>query len=142
MLYEVEEEMVPLMKEVEMLENYMELQKLRLEEGSKIEFKVQGNLDGVVIAPLLLFPLVENAFKHGMRGDFEQAFINIQLTLGSGIRFSIMNKLGQIDDVENGKYGGIGLENVKRRLELIYPNTHEFEILKTETEFQVNLKLV
>lgn len=142
MLYEVEEEMVPLMKEVEMLENYMELQKLRLEKGSKIEFKVQGNLDGVVIAPLLLFPLVENAFKHGMGGDFEQSFINIQLTLGSGIRFSIMNKLGQIDDVENGKYGGIGLENVKRRLELIYPNTHEFEILKTETEFQVNLKLV
>ena len=142
MLYEVEEDKVPLVKEVEMLENYIELQKLRLEEGSKVGFTIEGDLDRVMIAPLLLFPLVENAFKHGMKDDSEQAFIEIKLKVDRGISFSIRNKLGQIDDMEKGKYGGIGLENVKRRLELIYPNSYELEILKTETEFQVNLMLV
>ncbi|PZX47103.1 sensor histidine kinase [Algoriphagus chordae] len=142
MLYEVEEDKVPLEKEVEMLENYIELQKLRLEAGSKVGFALEGELNGVQIAPLLLFPLVENAFKHGMKDDSEQAFIDIRLKVDTVISFSIRNKLGQIDDIEKGKYGGIGLENVKRRLELIYPNGHQMEILKTETEFQVNLTLV
>lgn len=142
MLYEVEEDKVPLVKEVEMLENYIELQKLRLEDGSKVEFAVQGDLEKVVIAPLLLFPLVENAFKHGMKDSSEHLLITIKLKVGSSISFSILNKVGQIDDMEKGKYGGIGLENVKRRLELIYPDRHEFEIQKTETDFQVNLTLV
>ena len=142
MLYEVGEEKVPLAKEVEMLENYIELQKLRLEAGSKVGFTVRGDLEGVMIAPLLLFPLVENAFKHGMKNDSKQAIIDIQLKIGAGIVFCIKNKLGQIDDVEKGKYGGIGLENVKRRLELIYPDSHEFEILKTATEFEAKLKLL
>jgi len=142
MLYEVEEDKVPLVKEVEMLENYIELQKLRLEAGSKVGFTLEGELEGVVIAPLLLFPLVENAFKHGKKDDSEQEFIDIRLKVDTAISFSIKNKLGQIDDMEKGKYGGIGLENVKRRLELIYPNSYELEILKTETEFQVNLTLV
>lgn len=142
MLYEVEEDKVPLVKEVEMLENYIELQKLRLEGGSKVGFTIEGDLDHVVIAPLLLFPLVENAFKHGMKDDSEQAFIEIKLKVDTAISFSIRNKLGQIDDMEKGKYGGIGLENVKRRLELIYPKSHEFEIIKTKSEFQVNLTLI
>jgi len=142
MLYEVEEDKVPLVKEVEMLENYIELQKLRLEEGSKVEITLEGELEDVLIAPLLLFPLVENAFKHGRKDDSEQAFIDIKLKVGTAISFSIKNKLGKIDDMEKGRYGGIGLENVKRRLELIYPNSHEFEILKTETEFQVKLMLL
>jgi len=142
MLYEVGEEKVPLAKEVEMLENYIELQKLRLEAGSKVGFTVRGDLEGVMIAPLLLFPLVENAFKHGLKDASEQAFIYIQLKIDVGIVFCIKNKLGQIDDVEKGKYGGIGLENVRRRLELIYPDSHEFEILKTATEFEAKLKLL
>lgn len=142
MLYEVEEDKVPLVKEVEMLENYIELQKLRLEEGSRVDLTVKGNLEGVMIAPLLLFPLVENAFKHGMKNDSEQAFIAIQLIVDKTISFTIKNNLGQIDDIEKGKYGGIGLENVKRRLELIYPTAHKFQILKTETEFQVKLTLI
>jgi LytS/YehU family sensor histidine kinase len=142
MLYEVEEDKVPLVKEVEMLENYIELQKLRLEAGSKVGFTIEGDLDRVVIAPLLLFPLVENAFKHGMKDNSEQAFIEIKLKVDTAISFSIKNKLGQIDDMEKGKYGGIGLENVKRRLELIYPKSHEFEIIKTKSEFQVNLALI
>lgn len=142
MLYEVEEDKVPLAKEVEMLENYIELQKLRLEEGSKVGFTLEGDLEGVVIAPLLLFPLVENAFKHGMKDDSEQAFIDIQLKVDTAISFSIKNKLGQIDDMEKGRYGGIGLENVKRRLELIYPTAHNLEILKSSTEFHVKLTLL
>lgn len=142
MLYEVEEDRVPLTKEVEMLENYLELQKLRLEASSRVAFIIQGDIDGVRIAPLLLFHLVENAFKHGMKGVSGHSFVTIQLTIDRAITFVVKNNLGQIDDVEKGKYGGIGLENVKRRLALIYPNAHEFEVKKTETEFQAKLKLL
>lgn len=141
MLYEVGEDQVLLVKEVEMLENYIELQKIRLDDQSKVQFLVKGDLDGVKVAPLLFFPLVENAFKHGLKGDEKEDYVSIELTINSGITFSIKNNLGQIDDMEKGKYGGIGLENVRRRLELIYPERHVFEVNKSEKDFQAKLIL-
>lgn len=139
MLYEVGEDQVLLVKEVEMLENYIELQKIRLEDQSKVQFLVKGNLDGVKVAPLLFFPLVENAFKHGLKRDDKEDYVRIELTVNTDVSFSIKNNLGQIDDMEKGKYGGIGLENVRRRLELIYPDRHIFEVKKSEKDFQVKL---
>lgn len=141
MLYEVGEDQVELAKEVEMLENYIELQKLRVENAHHINFKVSGELDGVKIAPLLVFPLVENAFKHGLKGDSDNAYVDIQLTINGGIEFEIKNNIGQVDDMEKGKYGGIGLENVRRRLELIYPDRHQLYIQRTNNEFHVKLTL-
>ncbi|MFC3879264.1 sensor histidine kinase [Algoriphagus namhaensis] len=141
MLYEVSEDKVPLVKEVEMLENYIELQKLRLDENSRVEFLVTGNLSEVKIAPLLLFPLVENAFKHGLKGVSEAGYVSIRLSVEDRVIFAIRNNLGQIDDMEKGKYGGIGLENVKRRLELIYPEAYELTIERSESEFLVKLIL-
>lgn len=139
MLYEVGEDLVPLNKEVEMLENYIALQKLRVEDTAHVSFHVKGELDEVKIAPLLVFPLVENAFKHGLKGDSEDAFVKIDLNVGAHITFEISNNLGQVDDMEAGKYVGIGLENVKRRLKLIYPNRYELSIQPTDNEFHVKL---
>ena len=141
MLYEVAEEKVDLGKEVEMIENFIELQKLRADSSTRISFEIIGNLDEKKIAPLLFFPLIENAFKHGVKGVSVSAFIEMKLNVVEGIEFSIVNNKGQVDDMEGGKYGGIGLENVKRRLALIYPKTHEFEIRETEEIFEVKLKL-
>lgn len=141
MLYEVSEEKVPLSKEVEMLENYIELQKLRLEDQANVAFVVHGSLAEAKIAPLLLFPLVENAFKHGLKGVSAKGFVSIKLDVEDNISFDIKNNLGLIDDMEKGKYGGIGLENVKRRLELIYPESHKLTIEKSENEFWVKLIL-
>lgn len=141
MLYEVGDDLVLVSKEVEMLENYIELQKLRLEDAAHVSFVVNGNLSETKIAPLLVFPLVENAFKHGLKGSSEDAFVKIELKVDDQITFDIRNNMGQVDDMEQGKYGGIGLENVKRRLALIYPNRHQLEINTLENEFQVKLIL-
>ncbi|MEC7753198.1 MAG: histidine kinase [Bacteroidota bacterium] len=141
MLYEVGEEKVDIEKEVEMIENYIELQKLRADDSTKVNFEVKGDLKDKKIAPLLFFPLIENAFKHGVKGVSESAFIEMTLNVGKGIEFNIINNIGKVDDLEQGKYGGIGLENVRRRLELIYPKSHEFEIAETEKVFEVKLKM-
>lgn len=141
MLYEVGDDLVLVSKEVEMLENYIELQKLRVEDAAHVSFVVNGNLSETKIAPLLVFPLVENAFKHGLKGSSEDAFVKIELNVEEQITFDVRNNMGQVDDMEQGKYGGIGLENVKRRLALIYPNRHQLEINALENEFQVKLIL-
>ncbi|WP_420387673.1 sensor histidine kinase [Roseivirga sp.] len=141
MLYEVSEEKVELAKEVEMLENYIELQKLRADDSTQVTFEVKGALDEVKIAPLLFFPLIENAFKHGVKGVSDSGFIKISLEVDRHISFSISNNKGIIDDMEQGKYGGIGLENVRRRLELIYPAKHELDIHDSEQIFEVKLTL-
>lgn len=141
MLYEVGDDLVLASKEVEMLENYIELQKLRVEDAAHVSFVVNGNLSETKIAPLLVFPLVENAFKHGLKGSSEDAFVKIELNVEEQITFDVRNNMGQVDDMEQGKYGGIGLENVKRRLALIYPNRHQLEINTLENEFQVKLIL-
>lgn len=141
MIYEVSEEKVPLSKEVEMLENYIELQKLRLDDHSQVDFLVKGELASAKVAPLLFFPLVENAFKHGMKGETKAGFVQIALSVGTRIVFEVRNNLGKVDDMERGKYGGIGLENVQRRLELIYPERHELVVKKSAEEFFVKLTL-
>ncbi len=141
MLYEVGDDKVELSKELEMLENYIELQKLRSDRSTKVIFNILGNPLEKEIAPLLFFPLVENSFKHGVKGVSDDGFIKIDLNLGKGIELTIKNNKGQVDDMEEGKYGGIGLENVKRRLTLIYPNKHLFEVIETETDFEVKLKI-
>lgn len=141
MLYEVSEEKVDLGKEVEMIENFIELQKLRADDSTQITFDIKGNLEGKKVAPLLFFPLIENAFKHGVKGVSDSAFVRMNLNIENGIEFNIVNNKGEVDDMEQGKYGGIGLENVRRRLELIYPKSYEFDIMETEEIFEVKLKL-
>lgn len=142
MLYEVSEEKVEIQKEVEMIENYIELQKLRADDSTEVKYEIKGDLNETKVAPLLFFPLIENAFKHGVKGVSESAFIHLVLNVQGGIEFSIVNNKGQVDDMEKGKFGGIGLENVRRRLELIYPDAHEFEVIETEDVFEVKLKLI
>jgi sensor histidine kinase YesM len=141
MLYEVGEDMVPLSKEIEMLENYIELQKLRVDESAHISWRVSGELEGVKIAPLLVFPLVENAFKHGLKGASEDSYVRVSVHVDQSILIEIENNIGEVDDMEKGKYGGIGLENVKRRLELIYPRQYELVIDDKDDSFHVKLEL-
>ncbi len=141
MLYEVGDDTVELSKELEMLENYIELQKLRVDQGVEISFNVLGDPSEIEIAPLLFFPLVENSFKHGVKGVSNAAYVDIQLDLSQGIEFTVKNNKGQVDDMEQGKYGGIGLENVKRRLALIYSKRYDFQVTETETDFEVKLTI-
>ncbi len=137
MLYKVGDDKVPLTKEIEIMKVYIDLQKLRADKSTKIEFEIIGDPEDVEVAPLLFMPLIENSFKHGVKGASEQAFVNIKMRIKSyEVRFDIENNKGQVDDPEKGKYGGIGLENVKKRMSLIYPDSR-LDIKETNEVFKV-----
>lgn len=142
MLYEADADTVLLAKEINYLENYVELQKLRVEEGADIRFEIEGIVDTQQIAPFLLIPLVENGFKHGIKGETQHAFIHMLIKVESNdFEFHIKNNQGKSDDLKLEKFKGIGLQNVKRRLELLYPQKHQLEIEDNEKVFSVKLKL-
>jgi len=140
MLYESNEPTVPLDREIQSLKDYIEVQKIRLEDESVIEFIIKGNTQKARIAPLLLLPLVENGFKHGLKGDVQQQFLRLELEVNDQqIIFKCQNNKGEANELE--KSSGIGLKNVKRRLELIYPNNYTFEIEEEGEGFKVLLSI-
>lgn len=143
MLYECNVDRVPLKKDIAMLENFILLEKMRYEGRLDFNFSQEGDLTNHEIAPLLLLPLVENAFKHGVGEKVGQAWINIELALVQEVlKFKINNsKPEKTIKQTSEKVGNIGLENVKRRLELIYPGAYELKIFDEEEVFVVILKI-
>ena len=141
-IYDSNVDFISLEKEVEMVQNYIELQNLRTHENNKIEFETCGDIKGKKIAPLIFLPFVENSFKHGLKGGAKNAYVKIKLEgTGKVINFEIENSKGTSIEVYNSKYKGIGIENVKRRLDLIYPNLHSLKISDNENTFKVLLQL-
>jgi len=142
MLYETNEELVPLKKEIQYLENYIELQKLRTEENANITFQMNGKADDQEIAPLIFLPFVENGFKHGIKGETSGGYVNINFHISEGTAsMEITNNKGTVDEVEKNELKGIGLANARRRLELSYPGKHELDIMDTDDVFKVKLKI-
>ena len=141
MLYESENAQIPLEKEVSYLENYIELQKVRFEEDVKIELNTEGGATTQNIEPMLLIPFVENAFKHGV-GMVIDPTIDIDLKIkDKALSFSVKNKIAPETATEKDTSSGIGLKNVQRRLELLYPHAHELIIKKENGWFEVTLNL-
>ena len=141
MLYESENAQIPLEKEVSYLGNYIELQKVRFEEDVKIELNTEGGATTQNIEPMLLIPFVENAFKHGV-GMVIDPTIDIDLKISeNALSFSVKNKIAPETAIEKDSSSGIGLKNVQRRLELLYPNAHELIIKKENGWFEVTLNL-
>lgn len=140
MLYEKEdtESKVSLDKEIHHINSYIDLEKLRHQGDIYINFSIEGDIYGKRIVPLLLFPLLENAFKHGVLTEKDKP-VNIDLAIADHrIKFSITNF---INIYEKDSVGGIGLENVKKRLDLIYGGKYQLDISKSEDRFNVNLQL-
>lgn len=140
MLYEAGEEQVPLSREIEMLEQYIALQQLRADESTDIQLIVEGQTDDVNIYPLLFFPLLENSFKHGVKTVSESAYVHLKIVVKNGIHLTLKNNVGENKSIDS--LGGIGLENVKRRLSLLYPNRHRFEVEAGDEDFTVNLSIL
>ena len=141
MLYESDEGQVPLEREISYLNNYVELQKIRFEDAVDIRLNIQGNPGAAAIEPMILIPFVENAFKHGI-GLVRQPVIDISLKInGSYLLFLVKNKITPEAAEERDNSSGIGLRNVKRRLELLYPEKHLLNIEAKEEWFKVQLKL-
>jgi len=139
-LYEKEDEQhrVSLDKEIRHINSYIDLEKLRHAGDIYIDFSIEGEVNGKRVAPLLLFPLIENACKHGILTDPEKP-VNIQLKImDHQLHFAIEN---YVNTYFKDKVGGIGLQNVKKRLELLYNKNCSFEVSKTDDRFIVNLQL-
>ena len=141
-LYESKDNFIPLEKELAVVNNYIALQKIRSDALLDLEMKSSGEINGQQIAPLLLITFLENAFKHGAKGKTEKAFIRIKTEIEKNrFIFSIENNKGVIDEIKTGDRGGLGLENVQRQLELLYPKKHVLTINNRKDSFAVLLQL-
>ncbi len=141
-IYESDVDFIPLEKEVEMVKNYIELQNLRTSEKDKIKLEVLGEIKDNKIAPLLFLPFVENSFKHGLKGGAKNIFVDIRIEVSESIlNFEIENSKGKTSEVNDSKYKGFGIENVKKRLELIYPKLHSLKISDNKNTFKVLLQV-
>ena len=141
MLYESNATLVPLRAEVDYLRNYLALERLRHGASADVRFDVDGEVGGQRIAPMLFIPFVENAFKHGMAKVLGEGFVHIVLLVEGGeARFHLENAKPAVD-LDDGRPGGIGLINVQRRLELLYPEAYELHTLVTDDTYSVDLYL-
>jgi len=139
-LYDCEQPKVPLKKELEYITHFIELFKLKSSKGYNIEFVEEMEGEGLMIAPMLLVPFIENAFKHSGIEKRGESYVKISLvTKGTLVEFSVENSI-PAQPLNTDSQGGIGLQNVKKRLEILYPLNHELEIEKTDV-FSINLKV-
>jgi sensor histidine kinase YesM len=139
MLYECKDHEVPVDKELQMLKKYIELEKLRYGNRLDVGFTINGSTDGLSIAPLLLLPFVENSFKHGVSEQIDQSWISIHIHI-QGNRFTIQISNSRIEQTEF-IYGGLGMENVRKRLKLLYPDAFELKITEEPEIYIVRLEL-
>jgi two-component system, LytTR family, sensor kinase len=144
-LYECTTDKIDIGKEVEYIRNYVAMQTLRMEKGTNIILDIDNNLSGFFIAPLLLLPIIENAFKHisGFKNPADNK-IHISLQNELDIEFSVQ-VINTFDKASNTKHllnsGGLGMQNLKRRLNLLYPGKHLFTIDQQENLFTTSLKI-
>jgi len=141
-IYEAVREKVPLRKELDYIQNYIDLQLLRLNENMKIEFIVKLDRENLLIGPMLLIPFVENAFKHGIDYAQNSTITITATTQNAKLTFSVTNPKVQQSRI-NLVSSGVGLKNVKKRLDLLYPNSHSLIInqgLNFTVELTINLE--
>ena len=143
MIYDSNYPKVPLAKEIEYMQNYISLERLRLNDSIPIQLEIHGNVEEVRIAPLIFITFLENAFKHGVSNNNPKAWVNVSIRLEGG---------QCIYKVENSKIppahktmeekSGIGLQNVKRRLELSYPGKYQLQVDDQPDRYAIQLNLL
>ena len=131
---------VLLKEELEFIENYLLLEEKRLSKRCKVEFLIKGDVKGLKIAPMLLIPFVENAIKHGARSTNENSTIDITVSIKNAQLNLIIDNSKPANTIVSERKG-LGLENVKRRLKLLYPNSHELKIDDKANSYHVNLAI-
>ena len=137
-LYEAQEKEIAINHEIHILEMSIDIEKLRIPKNASVFFS-HSVKDSGKIAPMLLLPLIENAFKHGIDSTIEDSYINASL-IGSydKLIFTCENSFKELPKKE---VGGIGIENIRKRLELLYPGNHRLDIIKTKDIFTVTLEI-
>jgi len=141
-IYGSKDNFISLEKELIVVNDYIALQKIRSGEQLSVQINKDGEVSEQKIAPLLLITFLENAFKHGAKGSSENTFIRLDIKVERDkLNFVVENNKGIIDEVNIGEYNGLGLENVKRQLELLYPGKHLLNIKDQPDRFTVALQL-
>jgi len=142
-IYESKENYIPIEKELEFVNNFIELQRIRTSDKTKLNYKITGKIPAAKIAPLLFEPFIDNAFKHGLPGTENSDYINIEFNFEKNgwLSFNLENNF---EEPFNNKKtnSGIGLQNVKQRLKLLYqPNEYNINIYKKDHIHLINLEL-
>ena len=142
-LYETGKEFQTLKNEVSHIKDYIDIEKLRYDEALKVNFKIDGKTKKVLIKPLMLIPLVENAFKHGARNSTKNGYIDITLKATKTLLdFRVENSFEKQTKKIKAQIGGIGLTNLKKRLELNYgPDFYSLDIIKEKNKYIAHLKV-
>ncbi len=143
MLYDCNEKEVFLDKEIKYIQNYLDLESIRHGGRIDIKFEIDGQVNQQKIAPLIMMPFIENAFKHGTTSQINEAFVYFKLNVDRTKLFLNLrnSKAASIPKPIIIQSGGIGLTNVKRRLDILYPNKHHLHIDESPKEYQVSLQI-
>lgn len=143
MVYDSNEAKVPLEKEIKYIQNFIDLKLLKDSRGMDVELDISSAAPSLMIPPLLFIPLVENAFKHSKIEDLKEGFVKIKLSsIGNQIVFNVCNSI-PAQNFTKDKQGGVGLENIKKRLQLLYPaDRFELDIRKEKNKYESTLKLI
>ena len=142
-IYESKENYIPIGKELEFVNNFIELQRIRTSDKTKIDYRINGQIPAAKIAPLLFEPFIDNAFKHGLPGTVNSDFIKIEFNFEKNgwLSFNLENNYEEPYNLKKSN-SGIGLQNVKQRLKLLYqPNEYKLNIFKKEHTHLINLEL-
>ncbi|MBL7780250.1 MAG: histidine kinase [Saprospiraceae bacterium] len=144
MLYECNERRVHLTKEIQYIYNYLDLERLRQPKDADIRFVVEGQISEQMVAPLLFIPFLENSFKHGLNNQIQgEGFVRLRLTVsGEDLEFFIENsKAERLPRQDHPRSGGIGLVNVRQRLQMLYPDNHTLTVQDEPHRYAVTLHL-
>ncbi|MCC5930063.1 MAG: histidine kinase [Cyclobacteriaceae bacterium] len=140
-IYDCNEDHVALKKEITYINNFIDLQKLKEEKQGSVEVDFEKADGGLLIAPLIFIPFIENSFKHSKIEDHESGWIRLKLeTKDKLLIFEVLNSIPTSPHSKDA-HGGIGLENVRKRLGLLYPGRHELQISEEEELFSVKLEI-
>lgn len=140
-LYNSQQEKVQLQQEVNFIKSYIHLENVRHEDPNAIELSIQGDIERIEIEPLLFLPLIENAFKHSLQKSLDDKWVKLVLVIDEDeLIFQTANPIAEANDMLNTE-GGIGLKNVQKRLELLYPNKHQLLVHQENNTFTATLTL-
>lgn len=132
---------VPLEKEIKMIEDYMALEKIRYGDRLKMELEIKGDYKNKTISPLLLIPLVENSFKHGVSKMLQHPWVELNITVEGQYLFFLLRNSRPQEAILPQHNGHIGLNNVKKRLQLLYSAAHELSIVNGTDSYETFMKI-
>lgn len=144
-IYDAKQKKVPLVKEIKHIQNYLDLEMLRYGERLNVDLEISGDIEGKFVPPVLLLPFIENSFKHGTRHIGQDIPILVSICVKDGrLHFTTENNMSPGPIADNGlqTYNhGVGLENTKRRLKLIYNQDYELELIEGEEKYKTFLNI-